>query len=46
MKINVKAVKTLFKAKRVTIDSVKKLVEGNFITEAQFAEITGTTYAQ
>lgn len=41
MKINVKAVKTLYRAKRITLESVKKLVRDGLITEAQYKEITG-----
>lgn len=44
MKINVKAIKTLLRAKRVTIESVKKLVADGVITEAQYREITGEDY--
>ena len=44
MKINVKAVKTLYRAKRVTLESVKKLVTDELITEAQYKEITGDDY--
>lgn len=44
MKINVKAVKTLYRAKRVTLDSVKKLVKDRLITAEQYKEITGKDY--
>ena len=44
MKINIKAVKTLYRAKRVAIESVKKLVEHGLITDAQYEEITGEFY--
>ena len=44
MKINVKAIKTLLLAKRVTLASVKKLVTDGLITEAQYKEITGVDY--
>ncbi len=44
MKINVKAIKTLLRAKRVTLDSVRKLVVDGVITEAQYKEITGKDY--
>lgn len=45
MKINVKAIKTLLKAKRVTLESVRKLVGDGLITAAQYKEITGKEYA-
>ena len=45
MKINVKAVKTLYRAKRVTLESVRKLVADGVITESQYREITGAPYA-
>jgi uncharacterized XkdX family phage protein len=41
MTINIKAIKTLFRAKRITVESVKKLVKDGLITEAQYKEITG-----
>lgn len=44
MKINVKAIRTLYRAKRVTLESVKKLVGDGLITAAQFNEITGKEY--
>lgn len=44
MKINVKAIKTLYRAKRVTLESVKKLVVDGLITAAQYTEITGKEY--
>ena len=45
MKINVKAIKTLLRAKRVTVESVRKLVADGVITEAQYREITGESHA-
>lgn len=45
MKINTKAIKTLLRAKRVTLESVRKLVADGVITEAQYREITGAPYA-
>lgn len=44
MKINVKAMKTLLKAKRVTVDDLKIAVLKGVITEEQYAEITGDDY--
>lgn len=44
MKINVKAMKTLLKAKRVTVDDLKIAVLKGVITEEQYAEITGEDY--
>lgn len=45
MKINVKAIKTLLKAKRVTLESVKKLVVDGLITAEKYKEITGIEYS-
>ena len=44
MKINTKAIKTLFRAKRVTLESVRKLVADGRITAEQYKEITGKEY--
>ena len=44
MKMNVKALKTLLKAKRITVDSVKELVKSGLLTADQYAEITGEAY--
>lgn len=39
-----KAILTLYKAKRITLDGVKKAVKDGVITEAQYKEITGDDY--
>lgn len=44
MKINEKAIKTLYRAKRVTLEAIKKLVKDGLITAAQYTEITGEEY--
>lgn len=44
MKINVKAMKTLLKAKRVTVDDLKIAVLKDIITKEQYKEITGDDY--
>lgn len=44
MNAKVKAIRTLYRAKRITIDGVKQAVADGIITEAQFAEITGEAY--
>ena len=41
----VKAIKTLYKAKRITLDGVKKAVADKLITEADYKEITGENFA-
>ena len=45
MSAKAKAIKTLFRAKRITIDGVKKSVVDGIITEAEFQMITGEVYA-
>lgn len=44
MKINVKAMKTLLKAKRVTVDDLKTAVKNGIITKEQYKLITGEDY--
>ena len=44
MKINVKAMKTLLKAKRVTVDDLKIAVLKGVITAEDFKLITGEDY--
>ncbi len=44
MKINVKAMKTLLKAKRVTVDDLKAAVKKGIITKEQYKEIAGEDY--
>lgn len=44
MTVKAKAIKTLYKAKRISIDGVRQAVEDALITEKQFEEITGEVY--
>ena len=44
MSAKAKAIKTLYKAKRITIDGVKQAVVDGIITEAEFTQITGEEY--
>ena len=44
MSVKAKAVRTLYKAKRITIDGVKKAVSDGLITEDEYAMITGKSY--
>lgn len=39
-----KAINTLFKAKRITLDGVRKAVEEKIITPEEFVIITGNLY--
>ena len=45
MNAKVKAIKTLYRANRITLDGVKKAVVDGVITHEQFTEITGQAYA-
>ena len=38
------AIKTLYRAKRITIEGVRKAVDEGIITSEQFLEITGEQY--
>ena len=44
MTAKAKAIKTLYKAKRITKDGVKQAVIDGVITEAEYTEITGEDY--
>lgn len=44
MKMNVKALKTLLKAKRITVASVKELVKSGLLTTDEYTKITGEAY--
>ena len=46
MSVKAKAIKTLFKAKRITLEGVKQAVVDKLITEAEYTEITGEAYTQ
>lgn len=41
MSVKAKAIKTLYRAKRIGIDGVKQAVIDGIITEAEYTEITG-----
>ena len=44
MTVKAKAIKTLYKAKRISIGGVRQAVEDALITAKQFEEITGEVY--
>ena len=44
MTAKAKAIKTLYRAKRITIDGVKQAVIDGVITEKEYTEITGEAY--
>jgi hypothetical protein len=45
MSIKAKAIRTLYRAKRITIDGVKQAVVDGIIAEAEYKTITGKEYA-
>lgn len=45
MSVKAKAVRTLYRAHRITIDGVRKAVSDGLITAEEYTEITGETYA-
>lgn len=45
MSARAKAIRTLYRAKRITLDGVKQAVVDGIITEFEYAEITGEQYA-
>ena len=45
MSAKAKAIKTLYKTKRITLEGVKKAVADKLITEAEYKEITGENFA-
>lgn len=45
MTVKAKAVYTLYRAKRITIEGVRQAVADGIITEAEYEAITGETYA-
>lgn len=44
MNAKAKAIRTLYRAKRITIEGVRQAVEDGIITAEQFSEITGEQY--
>ena len=44
MSVKAKAIRTLYRAKRITLDGVKQAVLDGIITEAEYTEITGKEY--
>ena len=46
MSAKAKAVYTLYRAKRITLDGVRQAVADGLITEAEFTKITGEVYAE
>ena len=44
MSVKAKAIRTLYRAKRITIDGVKQAVVDGIITEAEYQTITGEQY--
>ena len=45
MSAKAKAIRTLYRAKRINLDGVKQAVADGIITAAEYAEITGKEYA-
>ena len=41
MSAKAKAIQTLYKAKRITLDGVKQAASNGVITECEYADITG-----
>ena len=44
MTVKASAIKTLYRAKRITIEGVHQAVENGLITVAEFEEISGKEY--
>lgn len=44
MSVKAKAIRTLYRAKRITIDGVKQAVVNGIITEYEYQTITGEQY--
>ena len=44
MSVKAKAIRTLYRAKRITTDGVRQAVVDGLITEAEYKEITGEEY--
>ena len=45
MSVEAKAIRTLYRAKRIDLAGVKQAVVEGIITEAEYKTITGKTYA-
>lgn len=45
MSTKAKAIRTLYRMKRITLDGVRQAVEDGVITPAEFEQITGEVYA-
>lgn len=45
MSVRAKAINTLYRAKRITLNGVKQAVVDGIITAQEYAEITGVAYA-
>ena len=45
MSAKAKAIKTLYRARRITLEGVKQAVADGIITKEQYTEITGEQYA-
>ena len=46
MSVKAKAIRTLYRAKRITIEGVKQAVKDGLITAAEYAIITGEIYVE
>lgn len=45
MSVKAKAIRTLYRAKRITLEGVKQAVTEGIITADEYAKITGEAYA-
>lgn len=45
MSVKAKAIRTLYRAKRITLDGVRQAVVDKLITAAEYKTVTGKTYA-
>ena len=45
MSARAKAIRTLYRAKRITLDGVRQAVVDKLITAAEYKTVTGKTYA-
>ena len=45
MSVKAKAIRTLYRAKRITIEGVKQAVADKLITAEEYKTITGETYS-